>query len=103
MKVTNSKQLSAYIKDTRLNQKQSQADAAKKVGIRQDTISSFELNPDSTKLNTLFKILSALNLELEVKVRNLELSELSELSGQQQGNNSAASVNTSDSKWQEEW
>jgi HTH-type transcriptional regulator/antitoxin HipB len=97
MKVTNSKQLSAYIKDTRLNQKQSQADAAKKVGIRQDTISSFELNPDSTKLNTLFKILSALNLELEVKVRN------SELSGQQQGNNSAASVNTSDSKWQEEW
>jgi HTH-type transcriptional regulator/antitoxin HipB len=97
MKVTNSKQLSAYIKDTRLNQKQSQTDAAKKVGIRQDTISSFELNPDATKLNTLFKILSALNLELEVKVRN------SELSAQQQDNNSAASVNTSDSKWQEEW
>ncbi|WP_158768612.1 MULTISPECIES: helix-turn-helix domain-containing protein [unclassified Paraglaciecola] len=97
MKVTNSKQLSAYIKDIRLNQKQSQTDTAKKVGIRQDTISSFELNPDSTKLNTLFKILSALNLELEVKVRNSTLSE------QQQGNSCAASINTSDSKWKEEW
>jgi HTH-type transcriptional regulator/antitoxin HipB len=97
MKVTNSRQLSAYLKDIRLNQKQSQTDTAKKVGIRQDTISSFELNPDSTKLNTLFKILSALNLELEVKVRNSELSE------QQQSNNSAAGVNTSDSKWKEEW
>jgi HTH-type transcriptional regulator/antitoxin HipB len=97
MKVTNSRQLSAHIKDIRLNQKQSQTGTAKKVGIRQDTISSFELNPDSTKLNTLFKILSALNLELEVKVRNAELSE------QHHGNNSAAIVNTSDSKWKEEW
>jgi HTH-type transcriptional regulator/antitoxin HipB len=97
MKVTNSRQLSAYIKDNRLNQKQSQTETAKKVGIRQDTISSFELNPDSTKLNTLFKILSALNLELEVKVRNSELSE------QQQSNKYAACVNTSDNKWKEEW
>ena len=97
MKVTNSRQLSAYIKNIRLNQKQSQTDTAKKVGIRQDTISSFELNPDSTKLNTFFKILSALNLELEVKVRNSKLSE------QHQGNNSAERVNTSDSKWKEEW
>jgi HTH-type transcriptional regulator/antitoxin HipB len=97
MKITNSRQLSAYIKDIRLNQKQSQTGTAKKVGIRQDTISSFELNPDSTKLNTLFKILSALNLELEVKVRNAKLTE------QLHGNNSAAIVNTSDSKWKEEW
>ena len=97
MKVTNSKQLSAHIKDMRLNLKQSQTDTAKKVGIRQDTVSNFELNPDSTKLETLFKILSALNLELEVKVRN------SELSTQQQGNNSPASVNAGNTKWKEEW
>ena len=93
MKVTNSKQLSAYIKDIRLNLKHSQTDTAKKVGIRQDTVSNFELNPDSTKLETLFKILSALNLELDVKVRN------SELSTQRQDNNSPAST----AKWQEEW
>ncbi|GGP69532.1 MULTISPECIES: helix-turn-helix domain-containing protein [Shewanella] len=73
MKVTNSKQLSAYLKDARLNMKLSQSKAASKVGIRQDTVSSFEQNPDSTKLETLFKILSALNLELDIKVRNPEL------------------------------
>jgi HTH-type transcriptional regulator / antitoxin HipB len=93
MKVTNSKQLSAYIKDTRLNLAQSQSKVAKKVGIRQDTVSSFEQNPDSTKLETLFKILSALNLELEVKVRN------SELSAQQQDDKTLAN----DKAWQEEW
>jgi HTH-type transcriptional regulator/antitoxin HipB len=93
MKVTNSKQLSAYIKDTRLNLLESQSKVAKKVGIRQDTVSSFEQNPDSTKLETLFKILSALNLELEVKVRN------SELSAQQQEDKTLANNKT----WQEEW
>lgn len=69
MKMTNSKQLSAYLKDARLNMKLSQSKVGSKVGIRQDTVSIFEQNPDSTKLDTLFKILSALNLELDVKVQ----------------------------------
>ncbi|MDR9767534.1 helix-turn-helix domain-containing protein [Shewanella baltica] len=73
MKVTNAKQLSTYLKDARLKAQLSQSKVASKVGIRQDTVSSFELNPDSTKLETLFKILSALNLELDIKVRNLQL------------------------------
>jgi HTH-type transcriptional regulator/antitoxin HipB len=73
MKVTNAKQLSVYLKDARLNEHLSQSKVASKVGIRQDTVSSFELNPDSTKLETLFKILSALNLELDIKVRNPQL------------------------------
>ncbi|KPZ69575.1 Antitoxin HipB [Shewanella sp. P1-14-1] len=72
MKVTNSKQLSAYLKDARLNMKLTQSKVASKVGIRQDTVSSFEQNPDSTKVETLFKILSALNLELDIKVRSAE-------------------------------
>ena len=41
-----------------------------KVGIRQDTVSSFERNADATKLETLFKILSALELELVIQPRN---------------------------------
>ena len=73
MKVTNAKQLSVYLKDALLNEQLSQSKVASKVGIRQDTVSSFELNPDSTKLETLFKILSALNLELDIKVRNPQL------------------------------
>ncbi|MDE9550755.1 helix-turn-helix domain-containing protein [Xenorhabdus bovienii] len=70
MKVTNSKQLSAYLKDVRLTQKLSQGKVASKVGIRQDTVSSFEQHPDSTKRETFFKILSALNLELDIRLRN---------------------------------
>ncbi|HCI1684990.1 helix-turn-helix domain-containing protein [Aeromonas caviae] len=67
MKITNAKQLSAYLRDVRLSADLSQGKVASKVGIRQDTVSSFELQPGTTKLETFFKILSALDLELEVK------------------------------------
>jgi len=70
MKVTNAHQLSAYMKDVRLTQKLSQGKIAGKVGIRQDTVSNFELHPNTTKLETFFKILSALELELTVQPRN---------------------------------
>ena len=68
MKITSAKQLSAYLRDARLSQKLSQGKVADKVGIRQDTVSSFELNPESTKLDTLFKILASLELSLEKTV-----------------------------------
>ncbi|AUH02385.1 transcriptional regulator [Prodigiosinella confusarubida] len=70
MKVTNTRQLSAYLKDARVTQKLSQGKVASKVGIRQDTVSNFEQHPDSTKLETFFKILAALNLELDIKPRS---------------------------------
>ncbi|MFC3393857.1 helix-turn-helix domain-containing protein [Brenneria rubrifaciens] len=89
MKVTNTKQLSAYLKDVRITQKLSQGKVAGKVGIRQDTVSSFEQHPDSTKLETFFKILSALNLELTVTPRNADAA------------NNEASV--ASSSWKEEW
>ncbi|WP_323109909.1 helix-turn-helix domain-containing protein [Pectobacterium carotovorum] len=88
MKITNSKQLSSYLKDVRITQKLSQGKVASKVGIRQDTVSSFEQHPDSTKLETFFKILSALNLELTVAPRNVD------------NTNNEASVASS---WKEEW
>lgn len=83
MKVTTSKELSTYLKDIRVTQKLSQGKVARKVGIRQDTVSSFEQHPDSTKLETFFKLLSALNLELDIKPRN--------------------SASISDQGWKEEW
>lgn len=70
MKVTSSTQLSSYLKDIRQTRKLSQEKVACKVGIRQDTVSSFERNADATKLETLFKILSALELELVIQPRN---------------------------------
>ncbi|ABE53601.1 transciptional regulator [Shewanella denitrificans OS217] len=93
MKVTNAKQLSTYLKDARLNAQLSQSKVASKVGIRQDTVSSFELNPDSTKLETLFKILSALNLELDIKVRNPQL-----VDERRHGN-----ATVPEQEWKEEW
>ena len=70
MKITSAKQLSSYLRDARLLQKLSQDKVANRVGIRQDTVSSFEIKPESTKLETLFKILAALELSLDIKPRN---------------------------------
>lgn len=70
MNITSAKQLSAYLRDVRLAQKRSQGKVAERVGIRQDTVSSFELNPGATKLETLFKILAALELSSDIKPRN---------------------------------
>lgn len=85
MQITNTKQLSTLLKDIRLMQKLSQGKVASKVGIRQDTVSSFELHPDSTRLETFFKILSALNLELTISPRNADAD------------------NNGTSSWKEEW
>lgn len=70
MKISTTKQLSAYLKDIRLDNKLSQADVAKKVGVRQDTVSNFELRAGTTKMDTFFKLLSALELDFEITPRN---------------------------------
>lgn len=45
----------------------SQSAVAKRVGLRQQTISAFENNPESTLVETLFRILSAVNLNMELQ------------------------------------
>lgn len=70
MKVTSARQLSYILQDQRKQQGQSQTVIARKVGLRQDTVSKFENTPEGTRLDTLFKLLSALELELEVKPRD---------------------------------
>ncbi|RDL14585.1 helix-turn-helix domain-containing protein [Serratia fonticola] len=75
MKITNAKQLSIYLRDVRLAENLSQEKVASRVGIRQDTVSNFELQAGTTKLETFFKILSALDLELEVKPRGSQSCE----------------------------
>lgn len=70
MKITTAQQLSNYIQDIRLSQGLSQAKVGEQIGLRQGTISNFEKNPKSTKLETFFKILSVLELQIELKPRN---------------------------------
>ena len=69
MIITSPKMLSHVIREFRYNDNVSQTDIAKLAGIKQATISAFENTPESTKIETLFKILTALELELVVQPR----------------------------------
>ena len=52
--------------DARKRRKLSQAQVSSLVGLKQNTLSRFETNPQGTQLATLFRILSALDLEMQV-------------------------------------
>nr|WP_196532447.1 MULTISPECIES: helix-turn-helix domain-containing protein [Proteus] len=75
MKVTTPAMLSAAMRDKRKQSKLTQAQTAKQVGIKQTTVSDFENKPESTKLETLFKILASLDLELHIVKRGSTLNE----------------------------
>lgn len=70
MKITRPEQLSTYIREQRKKAGMTQKEVSELVGIRIATISDFENKPESSKLETFFKILAALNLQLEVISRN---------------------------------
>ena len=58
--------LAAVIRDQRKTQQLTQKETADRDGIKQATISGVEKNPDQCKVETLFKLLSALDLELHI-------------------------------------
>jgi len=66
MLIHSSKELAEYLRDRRKRQKLSQVEIGDRVGIKQATISAFENSPEGTKLETLFKLFSALDLEIQI-------------------------------------
>ena len=58
--------LALLVANRRKNLKLSQAAVGKLVGLKQQTISEFEKRPEGTKLDTLFRILSAVKLDMNV-------------------------------------
>ncbi|MDX2346762.1 MAG: helix-turn-helix domain-containing protein [Legionella sp.] len=64
------KELALLIANRRKNLKLSQAAVGKLVGLKQQTISEFEKRPEGTKLDTLFRILSAVKLDITVLNKN---------------------------------
>ncbi|EPF1750631.1 helix-turn-helix domain-containing protein [Vibrio alginolyticus] len=66
MLITSPKQLAIHLRDERRHKKLSQIKVADPVGLKQDTVSKFELNPETTSIQTLFRILSSLNLEMHI-------------------------------------
>ena len=69
MVITTAKMLSHVIREFRYQGDLSQTDVAKLAGTTQARISAFENEPERTKLETLFKILAGLELELIVQSR----------------------------------
>lgn len=57
-------QLANAMKLVRQRNGWTQSELAKKIGIKQATISNFENNPDNTTLTTFFKILQSLELSM---------------------------------------
>jgi HTH-type transcriptional regulator / antitoxin HipB len=66
MIIHSSKELAAFARDYRSRKKLSQTELGEQVGLPQKTVSAFERRPDSTKLETFFRLLSALDLELQL-------------------------------------
>ena len=90
MKITDPKALSIYLRDERRRRGLSQAKVGDLVGLRQGTVSKFESTPEKMQLDTLFRLLSALELELAVKPKGSALKENVDSS-------------TPGDKWTEEW
>ena len=71
MRIANSpKDLALMVVDERKKLKLSQSQVANFVGLKQKTISEFENKPEKTQLETLFKIMSAVKLDMLLIVKN---------------------------------
>ncbi|ACQ94702.1 helix-turn-helix domain protein [Tolumonas auensis DSM 9187] len=72
MRITSPQMLSQALRDARIQRKLSQQATARQTGMKQTTVSAFENHPDGTRIETLFKLLSALDLELHLAKRDSE-------------------------------
>ncbi|AEG31193.1 helix-turn-helix domain-containing protein [Thiomicrospira cyclica] len=67
MRVNSIKELAVVLQNQRLSLDFSQSQLADLACTRQATVSNFENNPAQAKIETLFKLLSVLDLELEIR------------------------------------
>jgi HTH-type transcriptional regulator / antitoxin HipB len=66
MMIHSPRELAEFAKDYRSGRKLSQSEVGDRVGLRQKTVSAFESKPERTKLETFFRLLSALDLEIQI-------------------------------------
>lgn len=74
MKITSAGMLAHAMRDERKKRKLNQSHVAESMGIKQSTVSDFENHPEGTRLETLFKLLAALDLELHLSKRGKQQS-----------------------------
>ena len=70
MIIRSPKELALFVSRYRKKFKLSQVVVGNAVGLKQATISAFENKPESTKLETLFSILSAVNLDMKISPKD---------------------------------
>jgi HTH-type transcriptional regulator/antitoxin HipB len=70
MFIPSPKELALAVIDQRKKLGLSQTEVANLVGLKQKTISAFENKPESTQLDTLFRILSAVGLDLTASTKS---------------------------------
>lgn len=58
--------LAQFYRDRRKQRGISQVTVAEEISVRQDTVSKFELKPANVRLDTLFRLLAALDLEMHL-------------------------------------
>ena len=74
MLIQSPKALALYVRGQRKERMLTQTDVGEVVGILQDTISDFENRPDSSKVDTMFRIMAAVGLEIHVVPSGAKLS-----------------------------
>lgn len=85
MLILTPKDLAEFSNSQRKQRKLSQSQVGALVGLKQTTVSKFELKPESTQLDTLFRLLSALDLEINITPKHKQ------------------DASDSNQKWGEEW
>lgn len=72
MKITSPRGLADALQQARKQQNQTQKTIGELAGTKQSTVSAFETSPEHARIETLFKLLSALNMELVLESRGQE-------------------------------
>ena len=67
--------LAQALKNIRKERQLSQSVVADNVGLKQATLSGFENKPEASRVETLFKLLTALDLELHLSERDTKNAE----------------------------
>ena len=67
MKATTTKALGVMLRDHRKHKSITQSELSKRAGgLKQSTVSNFENNPGVARVDTLFKLVNALGLEIHI-------------------------------------
>ena len=70
MRITSPEALANALRQARKQQNLTQAELSALAGTKQTTVSALENTPDNSKIETLFKLLSGLGLEISIEPRN---------------------------------